>query len=428
MNARQHGRPPFLQSRRLAAGVCALALLAPAAGCARQGKAAPVGGSDIPPSQVKLGRHVELAPAEQRALEYFVETVGYLEAEGQTDIAAGVTGVVDEVRFREGQQVDADTVLITVDQDHYVAAAEVARANEKRADENVRLKKDLSERTVRAGNGASDEERYRTLLEYRVAQAELLAAQANRKLAEHNLQRSRVRAPYTGQINQRKVTPGTYLEEKTVIGTMADLSRLRLVGWAPEKAAPLVRALIANQDAGRTARLAGCCLADPSLPWAGLATLALDAGGQFPCGLEFTALPFPEMKFYCRIFYMSTVASPDTHMFECKGEVKTGGAGALLRPGFTARIRLPVRGNPSACVIREESVRASERGFIAFVPVERTGKDGQPQWFAEERKVELGYRSPGWVEVLQGLRPGELVVRRGAEALENGTPIQFPEP
>jgi hypothetical protein len=29
--------------------------------------------------------------------------------------------------------------------------------------------------------------------------------------------------------------------------------------------------------------------------------------------------------------------------------------------------------------------------------------------------------------VLQGLAPGEWIVRKGAEALENATPIQFPE-
>ena len=403
---------------RALAGLCGLAFLAGAAGCSRQGKAAPVGGSDVPPSQVKLGRNVELARVEQRPLEYSVETVGYLEAEGQTDIAAGVTGVVDEVLFREGQRVDGDTVLVKVDQPRYLAAAQIARANELRAEETVRLKRDLYERAVRAAIGASDEERARTQLELRVAEADFQAAKATRALAEHNLHRSRVRAPYPGQINQRKVTPGTYLEEKTVIGTMADVSRLRLVGWIPEKAAPVVRELMAKQEPTRAARLVGFCLAT-SPPWAGVAGLCLDCRCELPSGfaLEFRVLPFPELTFHSRIFYMSTVASPDTHMFECKGEVAATGEGARLRPGFTARIRCPLRGNPSACVIPEESVRASERGFIAFVPVQRKGRDGQPQWFAEERSLDLGYRSPGWVEVLQGLAPGEWIVRKGAEAL-----------
>src|SRR5882672_171402 len=73
-----------------------------ATGCSRHGKAAPVGGSDVPPSKVNLKRNVEMGRAEQRAIVYYVDTVGYVEAEGQTDIAAGVKGIVDEVLFREG--------------------------------------------------------------------------------------------------------------------------------------------------------------------------------------------------------------------------------------------------------------------------------------------------------------------------------------
>src|SRR5438477_8642134 len=79
-----------------------LALLA-AVGCGRHGKESPKGGTDVPPSQAKIKRNVSLTPVREEKLNSFVDTVGYLEAEGQTDIAAGVSGVVDEVLFRQGQ-------------------------------------------------------------------------------------------------------------------------------------------------------------------------------------------------------------------------------------------------------------------------------------------------------------------------------------
>src|SRR5262249_51024224 len=144
--------------------VCGLLLL-PAAGCGRHGKAAPTGGSDVPPSQTRLKRSVELDRATCQALTYYVETVGYLEAEGQTDIAAGVTGVVDEVLFREGQWVDTNNVLVKVDQRRYLAGAEVARANAKRAEATLALAKDVAERARRlAGRGVSDEEQSKAAL------------------------------------------------------------------------------------------------------------------------------------------------------------------------------------------------------------------------------------------------------------------------
>src|SRR5262249_1414349 len=96
-----------------------------------------------------------------------------------------------------------------------------------------------------------------------------------------------------------------------------------------------------------------------------------------------------------------------------------------LRPGFNAQIRLPIRSNPNACVIPEEAVRATERGFIAFVPVERLDKEGNKEWVAQARVLDLGFRAPGWVEVREGIQPGELIVRRGAEALTDGTPLNI---
>src|SRR5581483_6521207 len=180
---------------------------------------------------------------------------------------------------------------------------------------------------------------------------------------------------------------------------------------------------------------------------------------------EFELHALPGLTHYGRIFYMSTVGSLDTHMFETKAEVlgwspeplavlapavnelldplkpapqvpaakKANGtrkkapltAGPQFWPGYTAKIRFPLKSNSGACVVHEESIRASERGFIAFVPAKLTRDDGSVEWVARLRVLELGFRAAGWVEVRQGLAPHEWVVRRGAEALEDGAPIRF---
>ncbi len=431
-------------------------LLLLAAGCNRH---ASQGGSQVPPHKANLKRNVELGRAEQRSLVYYVETVGVLEAEGQTDIAAGVSGLVDEVLFREGDAVDTDTVLVKVDQRRYLAlvkSAEAAveraeanvrrgEANVKKAEATVRLWNDQSRRAMQAGAGASEEERSKLALSVSVAEAErgvaetergaalgeLESAKAALDLARHNLHRSQVRAPYPGRINQRKVTPGSYLEERTLIGTIANLSRIRLVGYVPETAAPVVRELMAQQDArlkaNRVALPVGGLLAGP---FGGAACAALVQRDDVPSGFdpEFRLLVDLRRGLRGRIFYLSTVANPDTHMFEFKAEIETKGQALELRPGYTAQIRIPLRSNADAVVVPEEAVRASERGFVAFVPFERPGRDGRTELVARTRPLELGFRSPGWVEVRNGIAPGEVIVRRGAEALEEGTPIQVAKP
>jgi RND family efflux transporter MFP subunit len=394
------------------------------AGCGDQ-----AGGAAAPP-RPNLRRGVDLAQAQRRSLDYEVELVGNVEAESQTNVPAGVSGIVDEVFFREGDHVTPDTLLMTIDQKRYTAALDVTKANEDRARENLALARDQNERVKAAPTTFSREEATRYALLERIADAEHRRAQAERGLAENNLRLSRVKPRYTGQINQKLVTPGTYVEEKTTIATMADLTKLRVVIWVPESDARLVRALYERQaERIKNANLAlslGVYLAGPAAELPPVA-LHLVARNQSLTGFdpEFTTQGTGAARFRTRIFYMATVGSSETHMFECKAEIVGYWPESGLRPGNAARIRFPLRTNANACVIPEEATRATERGFVVFVPEKRAGKDGKEEWVARERVLDLGARSPGWVEVKSGLRPGDWFVHRGADALENGTPIAF---
>jgi RND family efflux transporter MFP subunit len=274
--------------------------------------------------------------------------------------------------------------------------------------------------------GVARSDRDVSAAEIEAAEKEVEAAQALLEIAEHNWQRSQVRAPYTGQINQRRVTRGTHLEEKSVIATMADLSRLRLVGYIPERAAPMVRHMLQEEHRVRTAFLLGNAVASP---WGLLAATATDLAGDTPATfkIEFELRAMPNRTFHGRIFYLSTVADPTTHLFECKAEVPGRGLDGLIRPGFSAKIRCPLPGRPTSLVIPEECVRASERGFIAFRPRRVPSKDGEADYIAEAVPLELGQRRPGLVEVLKGLQPGDWVVQKGAEALEDNTPLNIPQ-
>jgi len=450
--------------------VAALACLAAALlGCSRGGHEAPQGGSTVSPAKAKLKRNVELTQVRQEKMASSVETVGFLDAEGQTDLAAGVSGIVEEVLFREGDWVIKDqTLLARIEPKKYQAMLDQADANLQRAEANVKkmdaslrraesnikdaeqnlsLKNTILENIRAAGRAAKVEERQEAQAmakvaaarlgvarsEREVSEAELLAAKkdvdaakAMRDLALHNLHRSEVRAPYTGQINKRLVTRGSYVEDKSIIATMADLSRLRLVGYIPEKSAPIARQMLLEEQRCHVAFLAGNVAVGP---WAALAALACETIGEVPARypLEFRLAAFPQQTFYGRIFYLSTVASPDTHLFECKAEVPRHGVAAQLRPGFTAKINCPLPGRDSSVIIPEESVRASERGFVAFRPKAVPTKGDEPEYVAEAVPLELGQRKPGWVEVLKGLEPGDWVVKRGAEALEDGTPMAVPK-
>src|SRR5262249_51449021 len=145
----------------------------------------------------------------------------YLEPDAQTQLAAGISGIVDEVHIQEGDWVTPSSLLIKIDQRKYIAALDVARANEKAAEARFTRARELERISRGTGIGGSPEDKVDKALMTMVADAELGSFRAARELAEHNLFRSRVRAPYEGQINQRMVTPGMFVEDKTVIATMS---------------------------------------------------------------------------------------------------------------------------------------------------------------------------------------------------------------
>ncbi|CAN5398027.1 N/A [soil metagenome] len=407
-------------------------LLTLSLGCGKRGLPAPTGGGATTPAKVNLKRAVELTPVRQKTIVSAVEQVGTLEARQTTDIAAGVTGVVDVVLFDEGQLVDplAKTPLVRIDQEKYEQALAASQAAEKRAVANFARAKDIFQRAETSGAGASDSERRQANETMNAAEADLLVSRANLKLAEHNFDRSKVLPPYRGQINQRRVTPGMYVKEDTIIASIADLSEIRLVGYVPESAAPMIRARMEQRPVVNAARTIAAVFAGSDGNWGGITTRMLAQQRDIPSGFdpEFTVPSLPRRTFRGVIFYMSTVADPTTHMFECKARIETGDAAFnMLKPGYTARIRFPYESTADAVVVPEESVRATERGFIVFEVIKQVGKDGTESWIAKSRKVEIGARSPGWVEVRSGIRPGQWIVQRGAEALDDGVPVKIPD-
>ena len=90
-----------------------------------------------------------------------------------------------------------------------------------------------------------------------------------------------------------------------------------------------------------------------------------------------------------------------------------------LRSGSFAEVRVPVGSAHPLPVVPQTAIRPSEKGFLAFVV--ENGK-------AVERILVPGMRTAdGQVEILSGLRAGDLLVVRGAEALSDGVPVRLVE-
>lgn len=117
--------------------------------------------------------------------------------------------------------------------------------------------------------------------------------------------------------------------------------------------------------------------------------------------------------------HIAASASSRSRMVEVIAEVAAEDR-ERVRPGTFARIRIVTGSRDNAPAIPQTAVRPTERGFVAFVV-----ENGQ----ARMRLLTLGLRTEdGRVEVREGVKPGEKLVVRGAEALKDGVAVKIDEP
>ena len=348
----------------------------PGPGAGSRGRGGPGGG---PGRSGPLSFPVDVEPVTAREVQYQLTAIGSVDAYDRVQITARVAGVVERVRFAEGQQVKAGQLLAEIEPQRFqvavrAAEATLARVRASQADAQAGLTR--REQALAQSPGlipAEEIETFRTKL--RLAEAEALSARAAHDQAALNLRDAYVRAPIAGTIETRSAQTGQYAQPGTVLGTLVQRDPLLLRFQVPET------------DAGKLARGS---------------VITFQVRGL-------------EQRFAATVTHVAAIADSASRMVPITAEVAAADRDAL-RPGAFAEISAEIGGGGSAPVVPEMAVRPSERGFIAYVV------EGG---VAKERVLQLGmHTADGHVEVRSGLRAGETQLVRGAEAPRAGAEVK----
>jgi len=323
---------------------------------------------------------VEVATVESRRVEYLVTAVGSVDAFEQVQVTARVAGAVEQVRFAEGDVVKKGAPLVEIEVQRYQLALKSSQASFQRAKaarEDAETTLARREKGVAEGIAtAEDLQTVRTRLA--TATADIASAQAAVSLAELNLRDAYVRAPVTGTIQTRTVKTGQYVQPGTVLATLVQRDPL------------LLRFEVAEHEA------AGLTLKMP--------VKFVVRGTEQPFSAEITSI--------------AETAEISTRMVPIVARVVD--PPATLRPGAFAEVSIAVGASQNAAVVPQTAVRPSDRGFLSYVI------DGGK---AQERILKLGMRTAdGLVEVKSGVRPGDQIVVRGADALVDGASVRVGAP
>ena len=312
---------------------------------------------------------VEVAQVEQMKLVDESQTVGSLRSRQGVVLRPEVSGRITQLNFRDGDRVKKGQLLVQFDDQ--LPTAQVQQAQ---AELNIAMANNTRNAELVAQNFISR----RTLDESAAAQQ---VAEAKLALARATAARLKIIAPFDGLAGIRLVNVGDYLKDGADIVNVEDIDAIFVDYRLPERFQTKIRR-------GQTS------------------VIELDA---LP-GRNFTA----------------TVLAIDP-LIDANG--RSVGVRACidnrrlqLRPGMFARVNAVFGQRDNARVIPEEAILP--QGGKQFVIKLVNGTEPNSR-VTQRVEVKIGLRSPGKVEVLEGLEAGDTVVTAGQQRVQrDGTAVR----
>ncbi len=340
---------------------------------------------------------VGVVRAEMRPVTETSEFIGRVQAIGRVSLTARVTAFLEQRLFVEGTEVNEGDLLFKLERGPYEAAAQqqeasVADASARLANANIQLNRAQQLLGGPAGRGSAVDD---AIAAQRSQAAQVLAAQAQSRMAQLNLAYTEIRAPISGKISRAAVTVGNVVSPNT--GALAS---------------------IVSQDPMHVL-----------FPVAARARLELEKRYADKGGMQgvIVRLRLSDGTMYGqvgKIDYVDPSVAPNTDTIILRATI----ANPPLRPIEPGKpverpltdgafVTVSVEGiEPvTALSIPRAAVLSDQQGNFVYVVT--------PQNKIEQRKIQLGQSTPASATVLSGLKEGESVVLEGLQRVRPGIDV-----
>jgi RND family efflux transporter MFP subunit len=384
---RQKGRPEGQSwSRRVSAGIAA-AVLATLAGCDQSQPQSAQQAAAVPA--------VSVAQPVQRDIVEWDEYTGRFDATETVEIRARVSGYLNDVHFKDGQEVRQGDVLFVIDPRPFERALEQARAELFAATtkvENAKLDVTRGEKLIE-GKIISDKTFDDRMSLLRDAQAAVKVAEAKVKSAELDLSFATIAAPISGRIGRTMVTAGNWISAGSVAGTTLLTT---IVSQDP---------IYIYFDVNENNYIKYKRLAER-----GVKAGAADVGAPVELALP-DERGFPHKG---KLDFLDNRLDQGTGTLRARAILPN--TAGLFSPGLFGRVR--VTGTPSyaALLLPDEAIGTDQTNKYVLV----VGDDG----VVERRNVRLGPLVEGLRVVREGVAGAEWVVTRGLQRARPGLKVE----
>lgn len=304
-----------------------------------------------------------------------MEVVGNLKALDAIDVTSEINGIITKINFTEGQSIQKGEVLFLLDSNIEKAEITIQKADVDRWTA-------LLERRQRLARSAEKLSKTKNIARTRLDQlltdetealAQLQIAQAKLIIAQNNLYKKIIKAPFNGVAGLKLKSIGEYLEPGEIVTSLDSIDPIELDFEVPES---VISSLKIATEINAFTRA-----------W----------GDEVFTGI---------------IKSVNTRVNLESRSITVRAEINN--SNLKLKPGMFMMVKLPIITRKNAIIVPEESVLTDGTQRTIYVI-----KDG----VTKSKPVKLGQRLPGEVEVLEGIPSDAIVITGGIQKVRDGSKV-----
>ncbi len=311
-------------------------------------------------TQIPVNAHI----VEYEKLSEVVYTTGSILANEEVELRSEISGKITQILFMEGSYVKKGDLLVKINDSEL-------QAQLRKAQSKVKLVEDREERQRQLVQGQMiSQEDYESTLN------DLLASKAEYDLIQAQIDKTEIKAPFSGVIGLRQVSEGSFVTTTTAIARLQNLSNLKVDFAIPQKYASMVRL---NDE------------------------ISFKLSGN-------------DFQYKAKIYAIEPKIDPSTRTLKlraiCTSIYKD------LFPGAFANVELNLKETDQAILIPTQAIIPELKGQSVFV---------YNAGIAIPHKVEIGLREEKKVQITSGLSEGDTVITSGILQLRPNVKVRISE-
>lgn len=301
---------------------------------------------------------------EYEVLDNKVLTTGTILANEEVDLKSEVSGKIKKILFREGSYVSAGDLLVKINDADLQAQLQSAKSRlELQKDTEYRQKQLLEKEAI------SQEDYDMTANQLKVNQAEV-------ELIKAQIDKTEIRAPFSGIVGLKNVSEGSFVTNSTVIASLQNINPIKIDFSIPERYSSMV-----------------------------------EVGDEINFSISGN-----NKNYIGKVYAIEPKIDPVTRTLKIRALCSNTGREIL--PGSFANVELVLKKIGNAILIPSEALIPDIQGQKVFIY--RNGS-------AIPQQVETGIRTDVRVQLTSGVNEGDTIITSGMLQLRPGSPVSISE-